>query len=110
MTLAHSTQMVKAYPLGEPVNGMPRHSMLPAQAILYRDLVDRFGNDPAQAFKIDQRRTAKRLGFGGKVNLMWQTKQLCDRGWLEKVFERGAYRLVEPIMRFPKVPTRWEEQ
>ena len=102
--------MVKAYPCGRPVDGRPRYGMTPVQAILYRDLVDRFGHAKGLSFQICQRPTALRLGLEAKMHVIRETKALVERGWIEETEPRGYYRLIEPVMRFPKVPTRWEEE
>lgn len=95
----HSDACVPAYPLGHPLD-RDRYSMTPAMAAVYRYLVD--GYD-ATGWMPSLAAVAQRFGFSSRAEVSRVFAQLVERGWLRRD-GHGRYTLVEPVMRFLKVP------
>ena len=113
MTAALNLQTIEAHPLGKPSDRF-RYGMTPAMAIVYADLVKRFGDKPDEWFLIYQAESAPYLGWASATSINRRVDMLVERGWLERpIFNtghNGMYRFVHPIMQFPSVPTRWEDK
>lgn len=109
MTLALQ-QQVQAYPLGRPTKKL-RYGMTPSMAIVYADLVKRFGDRPRTPFTISMRDTGYRC-LNPSTHAQDVVRNLVDRGWIEPTTRNGSwtkYRFVHPVMRFPKVPNIWSD-
>lgn len=109
MTPALNLQTIEAHPLGKPSDRL-RYGMTPAMAQMYADILSRVGNEPSLDFNPDLRGMAVRLGLAPKGigRLQTQLAELQKRGWVKKVWGTKKYRLVPPVMHFPRVPAQWE--
>lgn len=100
MSALAQEKTVPAFPLGQPFDGRKRYGMTPAQAEVYRWLVEHKPHD--QAFGVNFREMAFRM-----VSHL-QTSHACvrglvERGWLEVAEHKASatvYRFVHPVMRF----------
>ena len=92
---ALALKTVPAYPLGIPVDGRPRYSMMPGMAAVYRWLVQ---NKPhGGTFSMSFREIGAKTGRPfSKVHD--NVRGLVERGWLEGDGERYAF--VEPIQHY----------
>lgn len=97
--LAHEIA-VPAYPLGEPYDGRLRFGMTPAQAEVYRWLVQ---NKPHHgAFGVNFREMAFRLVSHLETSHAC-VRGLVERGWLEVAEHKASatvYRFVHPVKLF----------
>lgn len=90
--MARIDDCIPAYPLGRPTD-RERYSMTPPLARLYRRLAEHravHGELPSMS------------ALGSTAPIFYMFQRLMERGWLKKIGHR--YDLVEPVMRFPKVP------
>ncbi len=110
MTPALNLQTIEAHPLGKPSDRL-RYGMTPAMAIVYADLVERFGDRPHDPFIVHMRGMAMRF-LNHHSHIHGIVRSLVERGWVEPTTRDGAwtkYRFVHPVMRFPNVPNIWSD-
>jgi hypothetical protein len=94
------TATVPAYPLGEPYDGRPRYGMTPAQAEVYRWLVQHKPHH--DAFGVNFRELAFRMASHLETSHAC-VRALVERGWLEVAEYRPSatvYRFVHPVRQF----------
>lgn len=92
-----SNRTVPAYPLGEPYDGRPRYGMTPAQADIYRWLVQHKPHHGA--FGINFREVAWRMTCH-QSKIHDHVRALVERGWIEDLGEYTKYRFVHPVKKF----------
>lgn len=108
MTAAVNLQTIEAHPLGKPSDRL-RYGMTPSMAIVYADLIRRFGDKPDEPFCADMRGIARR--HRAALNQVHSViAGLCERGWIMhggRINGWNQYRFVLPITVFPKIPKVW---
>jgi DNA-binding MarR family transcriptional regulator len=95
---AQQDRTVPAFPLGRPAD-RDRYSMTPAQAELYRWLVEQRPHHTP--FQMHFRDAARDLG-GGSGSIHYLMRELVDRGWVSSTGggAHAQYQMVPPVMRF----------
>ena len=98
----YGTKTVPAFPLGQPVDGLPRYGMTPEQACLYRWLVKHKPHDGP--FEINFRAIAPLFLVSAHSLIHDRVMNLIERGWISPHGNgkrlTGRYRFVHPIKQF----------